>query len=285
MNSILEHQFRGAIDRLKEDNFQDFIKIVFAKRYGLDFDITKNCRDKGCDGILNKDTILAVYSPEKKGLRSFKKKVDEDYEKYEQNWKNSYPNWMFVYNGETTAEMLAYVNGKQKNVKNICINKLIEIIKELKWSDKRDLARNKLNIEEEYLTKDILQEIINDLLKNSLEGVPKRTLPPDLTEKIKLNYDSEDIDGIIKDHQEMMPLILKFEKLLSAYKSEEIALLRLRIIDEYQKLSGNFKTRFNNLVSLIANKNKGDDYYKMHVKSILMYFFQICLIGQGVTSK
>lgn len=284
MNQILESQFRGAIDRLKEDNFQEIIKIIFLKKYGLDFDVTKNCRDKGCDGILFKNTILAVYSPEKKELRSFKKKVDEDYKKYEQNWKKDYPNWMFVYNGEPTSQMLSHINEKG-NVKNLCINKLIELIKELKWSDKRDLAKNKLGIAEEFITNDILQEIIEDLLKDQIEGIPKKTLPPDLVEKIKINYSNDDLDSIIAEHQEAMAMILKFERLLSAYKSEEIVLIRLRILDDYEKLAGDFKTRFNNLVSLISNKNGSDDYYMLHVKAILMYFFQVCLIGKGVENK
>lgn len=284
MNQILESQFRGAIDRLKEDNFQEIIKIIFLKKYGLDFDVTKNCRDKGCDGILFKNTILAVYSPEKKELRSFKKKVDEDYRKYEQNWKKDYPNWMFVYNGEPTSQMLSHINEKG-NVKNLCINKLIELIKELKWSDKRDLAKNKLGIAEEFITNDILQEIVEDLLKDQIEGIPKKTLPPDLVEKIKINYSNDDLDSIIAEHQEAMAMILKFERLLSAYKSEEIGLIRLRILDDYEKLAGDFKTRFNNLVSLISNKNGSDDYYMLHVKAILMYFFQVCLIGKGVENK
>jgi arsenate reductase-like glutaredoxin family protein len=283
MDSLLEHQFKVAIDRLKMDNFQGFTSILFLKVYGQDFDITKNCKDKGCDGIIGKQVIIAVYSPENRSLREFKKKVDKDYQKYEINWKTNYPYWQFVYNGEFTAEMLLHLNKKEGGkYSHICINKIIEMINKLEWSQKRELAINKLGIKEEYITNNLLKEIIEDLIKTNCSQIPKKTIPPNILNKIEINYTKEDINTVIKQHQEMMPRIFLFEKVLNSYKSEEIASLKMKITEEYKKFSGSFKEKFKLLAESLAGQNKQDDLYMLNMYAVLMYFFQICLIGEEV---
>jgi len=283
MDSILEYQFRVGINRLKEDNFQDFIKVLLLKVYGNEFDITKNCKDKGCDGIIKKDKIIAVYSPESKPtLRDFKKKVDSDYKKYETNWKSAYPLWEFFYNGEFTASMLEHINNKGTQVTSICINKIIEIINNLNWSTKREIAINQLRINESYITNNVLKEIIDDLIKVTNPQSPKRTIPPDILKKIELNYCAEDVQVVVKQHLEMMPRVLEFQKILNSYNADEIASLKMKITEEYKKFSGTFKDKFNLLADTLAGANKNDGIYMLNLYAVLIYFFQICLIGQEI---
>ena len=61
MDHIFEHQIRTAIDELKENNFQDFINELLIKKYGTNFTPIKHKRDKGGDGIINRNS--AKFNP------------------------------------------------------------------------------------------------------------------------------------------------------------------------------------------------------------------------------
>jgi hypothetical protein len=104
MDEVLREQFKKRIEMRRKSLFQDFCDELFIKKFGQTFQVVKNKRDKGCDGILDNNTILSLYSPEKENLRNFKTKTKEDYEKYVANWKIKYPKWCFVYNGVLLTE-------------------------------------------------------------------------------------------------------------------------------------------------------------------------------------
>ncbi len=64
MNPLLRRQFRNAIKLLTDHSFQEFVAFLFSTAHGDSFTVLKQKQDKGSDGILNGDTILAVYGPE-----------------------------------------------------------------------------------------------------------------------------------------------------------------------------------------------------------------------------
>jgi CheY-like chemotaxis protein len=158
ISSPIINLIKNQISNLKDITFQDFITELYSIKYENNFLAIKAKRDKGSDGILNKNTILAIYAPEKHNLDIFKKKVKNDnpkslgdFDKYELHWKNKYPNWQFIYNGIFTSEMTQVLTDLKPDVSLVDINILIRLITNLQ-KDKLELICNYLKIPD-YLIK------------------------------------------------------------------------------------------------------------------------------------
>lgn len=283
MDSTFAHQIRTAIDKLKENNFQDFITEFLIKKYGHDFTPIKQKRDKGCDGIIWNRLVIAVYAPEKNNLTEFKRKIGEDYQKYKTNW-SAYPEWCVIYNGEFTASRVQFINGLEPDIQKWDINHIAESIHELQWVKIRDIAAY-LGINEQYYINDVLKNVIDDLLKDSSvqsHQVEIRKKPPYIEDKIELNYDNSDVQDAINEYEVNIPFITELYLVLKTYSDDEISSLKSKVVNEYNKFSGDFKTRLNNLTDDLAERNGKDDVYKSYVRAVLIYFFEICLIGKKV---
>ncbi len=281
MEAIFKYQIKIAIDRLKENNFQDFVNVFYLKKYGSDFTPIKQKRDKGCDGILWNKESLAVYAPEKYNLRSFKKKIKEDHVNYVENWKNKLSEWRVVYNGEFTAEMVKYIDSLEKNSIKIGIAQIIDDIDCLNWVYQRAIAEY-LGINEQFFINDLLQNVINDILKNvkaSTKILPSQK-PTYIEDKIQLNFNSNDVENAKIEYLNSLGSMGKLKDILKSYNDEEVAALKNKVITEYGKLSGDFKTRFNNLTDSLSGNHNNDQQYKYYVRVILLYMFEICLIGK-----
>lgn len=152
-------KIKNQISNLKDISFQNFITELYSICYENNFDAIKQKRDKGCDGILNKNTIIAVYAPERYEINSFKNKIKNsnpkslgDFDKYENNWKNKYPNWQFIYNGEITGEMIDFLRALKQDVDFIDIVKIMRLITNLSPS-KLKLIIDYLKIPNDYITR------------------------------------------------------------------------------------------------------------------------------------
>ncbi|MDP3065906.1 MAG: hypothetical protein Q8N08_04130 [Methanobacteriaceae archaeon] len=274
-----------AIDGLKENNFQDFMNELLIKKYGINFTPIRPKKDKGGDGILYNTTIIQAYAPNKPDR--FKKKIEEDYEKYKENWMSKYPKWCIVFNGQFTAGMLLSIDELDRGIKKCDINHILELINSLRFPIIREIARDYLRIDEEYIINDVLKKIIDDLLKDntSLYSIDEHLQPPYIEDKVKLNYSEEDIQGALNEYKDMIPDISKFESVLKCYEDEDIKILKNKVTTEYSKLVGDFKTRLNNLNELFAERNKNDDRYKYAVRVVLIYFFETCKIGKKTSEE
>ncbi len=64
-------------------------------------------------------------------------------------------------------------------------------------------------------------------------------------------------------------------------------IIKWRVIEDYNKLSGNFKSRLNNLSDQYTKQygNSEDDGYRKYVKVILLYMFEQCLIGKKIDKE
>ena len=286
MDHIFKHQIKMAIDGLNGNNFQDFMNYFFIKKYGINFTPIKNKKDKGGDGILNDKTIIAAYAPERHPAR-FKIKIKEDYEKYKTNWISKYPKWCVVFNGEFTADMLLFMNELDSGIKKCDINHILELMNGLPFPIIREIARDFLRIDEEYIINDVLKKIIDDLLKDnpSPYSIGEHFQPLYIEDKVKLNYSEEDIQGALIEYKDMIPDIYKFESILKCYDNEDIKVLKNKVITEYSKLAGDFKTRLNNLNELFSERNKNDDRYKYAVRVVLIYYFETCRIGKKTSEE
>jgi len=286
MDAIFKHQITIAIDRLKNNNFQNFIDELYLKKYGSNFTPIKQKKDKGCDGIINNNESLAVYAPEKYTLRVFKKKINEDHNNYDGNWKTKLPKWRVVYNGEFTAEMLQFVDSLEDGSKKIGIAQIINDIDGLNWVHQRSIA-DYLGINEQFFINDILQNVIDDLLKNAYasSGSLPSEEPIYIVDKIQLNFNSSDVENAKEEYLNSLGSMGKLKDTLKSYDDEEMAALKNKVITEYGKLSGDFKTRLNNLTELLSGNNGNDQQYKYYVRVVLLYMFEICLIGQRVEAE
>lgn len=287
MDHILEHQIKISIDSLKGNKFQEFLNDIFIVKYGVNFTPVRNKTDKGADGILHNNTIIAAYAPEKSILYKFKDKIGKDYDAYKINWMSEYPKWCVVFNGEFTAGMLQYMDELDRGIIKCDINHIVELINSLRFPKIRDIARDHLRINDECIIYDVLKEIIDDLLKNktSLDSIDEHLQPLYIEEKVKLNYSEEDIQGALDEYKDMIPDISKFEDMLKCYDDEEIKTLKNKISIEYAKLAGDFKTKLNNLNDSLSERNKNNDQYRYAIRVILVYFFESCKIGKKTNGE
>jgi hypothetical protein len=281
MEPIFEYQIRVSIQKLKENNFQDFINELLVKKYGLRFTPIKQKRDKGCDGIIEDRTVIAVYAPETPVLREFKKKANDDYDKYKADWCGRYPHWCFIYNGEFTAEMVQCVADLGSNINKWDIHHIMDIIRGLNWAKKRELATY-LRVDEKYFINDVLKNVVEDMIRNSGQSIApvEQKRPVYIEEKIELNFSKEDIQSVLTEYEEALPYLTELKSVLKSYTDEEVASLKNKVIANYGKLAGDFKIKLNNLNDELAERNKNDDVYRYYVRVVLIYFFEACLIGQ-----
>jgi len=277
--------------------FEEFIDELFLLKYGVDdyIPIRRN-KDKGNDGtVLPEQKILACYAPRKYSKTDFETKVlgatnkEGDFEKYQKNWKEKFPNWEMYVNHEVSPEQLTIIQALDGNTSIKGIDQLLSIIDELVSSKKRKLAAY-LGIES-FFIQDYIQDIINDLLNASAEEdkaihFDKRTLVPP-QKKIELNFEQEDWDGMNSEMMLVMEEFNTINNILSGYTDDEINTLKRRVINDYNKLSGSFKERLYNLTDqyIQAYGNSKDDEYVKCVKSVLLYMFEQCLIGKKTDSE
>lgn len=281
MNNVTENTFRTQIDSLKGSAFQAFIDKLYTVIYGSDFTVVKQKHDKGCDGILNNETVLAVYAPEKYEFGKFKTKISDDFKKYSQNWANMYPQWQVVYNGEFTASIIQVIDNLKLDAQKLGLPNLIEMIAKLRWSQIQDIAEY-LNIDAQRIVFNVIDEVIKDLLK----AEPPATEELDYSKitaietKIELNYTQEDIDTAKSEFEDYMKYSWLVENVIGCYENQE-DVLKNRVRTDFAKFSGNFKTRLQHLTDNYVQKRPEDDYYKLFVRILLLYLFEQCIIGKS----
>ena len=272
--------------------FEEFIDELLLLKYGVDnYTPIRRIKDKGNDGtILSEQKILACYAPRKYSKADFETKVlgaknkEGDFEKYQKNWKTEFPNWEIYVNHEVAPEQLTLIQGLDGNTSIKGIDQILMIIDELASNKKRKLA-SYLGIEN-FFIQDYIQDIINDLLNatgiedNILHFDRKTLVPPQ--KKIELNFEQEDWDGMNSEMLLVMEEFNTIANILSGYEVDEINTLKRRIINDYNKLSGNFKERLYSLTEQYTREygNLKDDEYGKCVKSLLLYMFEQCLIGK-----
>jgi hypothetical protein len=294
MNEPLENIFITQITSLRGFAFQDFITRLYLLKYGNDnFLPPRKVKDKGSDGIiLPEKKVVACYAPNEYNLAEFFKKAKGDYKSFSDNLKNTYPNWMFVYNKEVPTEAILKIHNElDANAPVLGIDNIIGIINELSGANKREIG-SYLRIPSEMFSKDYISEILTDLLKatefvNENIKYEGKIYTPD---KIKLNCQEEDVETILADYDLFLENgdFNSIEGILKGYQDEEQNRIKFRIVNDFNnKTSGSFKQRMMNLSSLYLDKysNENDDDYKYFINAILIYFFEQCLIGKKTESE
>lgn len=295
MDSTLKDIVKSKIDKLKALDFQNFINEFFIIYYGNDFTVIKQKHDKGSDGIINDDTIIACYAPESINIKDFEKKIDcikkgkeGDFQKYQANWQTTHPNWTVIYNGEWSSPMVMKVQSLKNNAGRLGQVNILNMIDELSWT-KQNHVFKLLNIDDEYIRIDHLQQVIEDLIKVTEQGNNKnqpnsvntnKNLPIDLDIKIELNYTGTDIDIAKLEATEYLQIAHLISDILTEFT--QFPALKLKVQKDYLQLnpSLSFKERKQILKENYAGKRKIDETYCHYVDMFLLYIFEQCLIGK-----
>jgi len=286
MNDPLHNKFKLQITSLSGFEFQEFISKLFLQKYGEQgFTVLRKVKDKGCDGIINEQKrIIACYGPDDKTQKKFDRKVDEDFEDYQNNWANNYPNWMFVVNQEIAPLHIQKIESLKPGTLIIGIAQILSYIDNLKNYQKRKLAKY-LQIDSDFLAPDYIKEILEDLLKENdpLEQKIPYTKALYFPDKVKLNYNNEDIEEVLNEYEVVSEYFVFIVNLISGYEDEEINKIKQRIIYDYgNNTSGIFKVRLDMLTRFYLAKysNEQDDDYLFYTRALLIYIFEQCLIGR-----
>lgn len=284
MNSPLQNKFKIQVEALSGFDFQDFIVELFLLKYGsTGFIVLRKKNDKGCDGIIvSEQQVIACYGPIDNDQKKFDRKAEEDFEDFKNNWQSKFPNWMFVVNHEVKPAQINKIESLKKRTPLVGIKGILSIIDELDGFHKRILAKY-LNIDSEFLAKDFLKEILDDLLKNSSSVEPRKEYnkPIYITDKVKLNFVSEDVQVALDEYDIVAEYFSDIQYLISSYEDDDIDKIKHRVVYDYSLTNGTFKERLNSLTNLYLGRysSDGDDEYRFYVRALLIYIFEQCLIG------
>ncbi|MCY4562270.1 MAG: hypothetical protein OXC03_08270 [Flavobacteriaceae bacterium] len=179
------------------------------------------------------------------------------------------------------------VEGLDGNTSIKGIKDIIYIIENELNSNKRRKLADFLNISQHFI-QDYVSQIIKDLMEHSNKG---DAIPFDTStlkspkEIIQLNFNREDWDGVNSQMVDVMKDFAIILEIISGYEDYEKDMLKHRIIDDYNKLGGDFKTRLNSSTDQYTKQyaNLKDDEYRLSVKTILLYMFEQCLIDEKTT--
>lgn len=291
MNSPLKNSFKVQIQSLNLFKFQDFITELFIFRYGAENYIPpRDIKDKGADGIITScNTLVACYGPKSIDKNRYLQKIEDDFESYEENWKDDYKNWMFVTNN-IPEYAIKKINALKSDATQIGIKNILQFIDELPSSQKRALGKY-LNIDKDLFARDYLKELIEDLINDSeftIENVDYKTQIyfPD---KVSLNFKQEDINKVLDEYDSYFEngIFNVIGGLLFGYEDEDFEKLKHKIKYDYTNESGSFKKRLKKLTEKYLNKyaSDSDDEYLYYLRAILLYLFEQCIIGDKTKSE
>ncbi|MCI5224813.1 MAG: hypothetical protein D3924_19635 [Candidatus Electrothrix sp. AR4] len=287
MDNIVREVMKTKIVGFKGTAFQDALDRIYLCIYGdSEFQRVKQKHDEGSDGILNGDTIIAAYAPEKYRLADFKKKVKDDFNSYRLNWESTHCKWQVVTNLEKTAKMIKFVNELKSDSPIVCIDSLLHKISDQTWTVKRAIF-SALDIPEHYLTNDLISMLIEDLIQisdkdGSFEPYEK---PAYIQDKIDLNVSEEHRAAFADEYGESLPVFPIILNVVKSTPQTSVSSIRSKIRTTYMSLSGNFEQKMNTLVEMMAQSKVQDDYYRYNMRMVMLYFFEQCLFGKKPTSE
>jgi len=287
VDNIVREVLKAKIMGLKGSAFQDALDRIYLCIYGEGrFQRVKQKHDGGSDGIVNGDTVLAAYAPEKYNLNDFKKKIGGDFKSYRANWEATHSKWQVVTNLESTAKMIQFVDGLKNSSPIICIDSLLQKISEQTWTVKMAIFRA-LDIPEQYLSNDVISTVIEDLIQisgqgNSFEPYEK---PAYIQDKIDLNISEEHRAAFADEYEESLAIFPIISNIVKSRPQSNVSAIRNKVRATYTSLSGSFEKKMNDLVVVMAQGKSRDDYYSQNMRTVMLYFFEQCLYGKKPGSE
>ncbi|HTK19981.1 MAG TPA: hypothetical protein VL442_10725 [Mucilaginibacter sp.] len=289
MTGALKRIIESQISLLRGFDFEEFIKDLMLLRHGVSgFIPTRPKKDKGCDGIIvNSSTIIACYGPDAYDEKAYSKKVKEDYDDYKEHWKTNYPNWQFVFNGKLGPNAITAVTGVHPGSTPWGLDGIMSIIvNELNSTQQRKVAEL-LGIPKTQISQDYLEEILENLLNKTVTDPLsiyqfKKDSLVNVEDKIRLNYNQNDVNVAMQEFEDMISEIYETGKLFKAFEDEEQDRIKSRIRADYKNANGSFKERLKIITDNYLHQYSAinDDIYRHNVTAVLLYLFEQCLIGE-----
>lgn len=294
MTGALKRIFESHIELIQGFDFEEFIKEILLIRHGASgFIPTRPKRDKGCDGIIvEPKTIIACYGPKKYDSKAYAKKAKEDYSEYLKHWETDYKHWQFVFNGKLGPDAINAITGLCSDSVPWGLDNIMSIIEnEFNATQKRRVAEL-LGISKSQISQDYLEEILENLLSRTITNPTelyqfRKNNLIDVEDKIKLNYNKNDISIALQEFEDMLPEVIVTGKLFSAFQDEEQDRIKTRVRNDYKNSNGIFKERLKIMTENYLQQYSAinDDVYRYNVTSVLLYLFEQCLIGETGKSK
>jgi hypothetical protein len=287
MDNIVREVLRTKIVGLRATAFQEALDRIYLCIYGeVGFQRVKQKRDGGSDGIVNGETVLAAYAPEKYNLNDFKKKVGADFISYSNNWESTHSKWEVVTNLEATAQMIKFVTGLKNGSPIICIEGLLQKIDAQTWTVKMAIFRA-LNIPDHYLSNDVISTVIEDLIQVSSqdESFEPYEKPAYIKDKIELNVSEENVSSFLDEYEESLAVFPIVSSIVKSRQQGSISAIRSKVRSTYVSLSGSFEKRLAELVNIMSQGKSQDDYYNHNMRIVMIYFFEQCLFGKKPKSE
>ncbi|MBB01224.1 MAG: hypothetical protein CMJ47_01105 [Planctomyces sp.] len=281
MNKLLRTQIEHMIRSKTDNDFQEFVVFLHQLVFGDAFRVVKQKHDKGSDGIVNGNTVLAVYGPTSYTLPGFKKKVGDDHKSYCRNWQETHPNWTVVFNDELKANMIQFVEKLHPGADKKGLPELLVMIEDLPWS-KIQRVGEYFGIPSQLLMNDLIGQVIDDLIRQNEVDTENdgRQQATYIEDKIALNYSAEEVQHATDEYYDCLLLFNSTESILREHSALSLQALRSRIRNDFRSQGGSFAERFRGLVTLYSQAQRDDDLYRFAVTTLLTFFFEQCLIGR-----
>ncbi len=87
------------------------------------------------------------------------------------------------------------------------------------------------------------------------------------------------------EYEESLQHFTIIKETLKSHKSIDITSLRSKIRSTYQGLYGSFHKKIKMLTEILAPNNTDDDLYMLHVRILVIYFFEQCLYGKKTETE
>lgn len=287
MDNIVREVLKTKIMGLKATAFQDALDRIYLCIYGEEkFQRVKQKRDGGSDGIINGETVLAAYAPEKYNLNDFKNKVGSDFKSYKKNWEATHGKWEVVTNLESTAQMIKFVDGLKSDACLVCVEGLLQKIDRQTWTVKTAIFRA-LDIPEHYLSNDVIATVIEDLIQISSQDNPFEPYekPAYIQDKIELNVSEEHVATFIDEYEESLAIFSIVSTVVKSKSNANVSAIRSKVRSTYTSLSGSFEKRLGELVNIMCQGKSRDDCYSHNMRIVMVYFFEQCLFGRKPESE
>ncbi|MDO4248220.1 MAG: hypothetical protein Q4C79_04530 [Neisseria sp.] len=297
MRTPLQNIVATQLSSLSGFGFQDFIKFLMRIHYGNDaVQELRSVKDEGADCLISSCRIcIACYAPEKKvSANIIIQKLRGDFDSYKTNWQVLYPTWHFYTNLEPSPEQVKLVatwGSKHKLHGSEHILFMVETDSTgspRKYPDRYRIYQ-KLNIGKEYLGRDFLNTLLNDLISGNYLTDKVRSLSeaPEIIRKLRANSTEAEHREFEARITATYELQIEVEQVLRSYDTSSINTIKNIIVQDYYNIVQNDSTasefqRMKRLIEKYEWKYNGelkDDMLSAYIAALVWYVFSQCHIG------
>ena len=294
MDSPLKNLVRTQVSSLSGFDFQKFIIFLLRIHYGSDkIQDVRRVKDKGADCLIELGICVACYAPEKVGqTRRMTKKLRDDFDSYQSNWQQQYPNWHFYTNLEPSPENIKLVTDWGRQHKICGLGHILYMIETDADGRSRIYPQKyrlyqELHIGDEYLGRDFVEKLLDDLCSQDYEAdqIDYQEKAPEILRKIRSNSTESEYEEFEDSIRASYPFQVEIEEAFNAYANRDINTVKNRIFNDYGKLASLPLSGFQKMKQLIANYEERyngelkDDMLSAYISALVWYVFSQCHIG------